>query len=159
MACGHNEGIIGEFARRKGHSLAVIHASAFLATLSQYGIDTANNVLSDNERKGRTVTLPTSEALAAVDVVWGWITATDLIDESKCAKPLVKGFDEITDAEGDTLGFYMPGGDSVYLRNDLAGPILLETATEEIAHYITGATDCSRDFQSFILRLLIRWMT
>jgi hypothetical protein len=159
VACGHDQGIVGEFARRKGHSLAVIKATAFLGVLRDYGVGTVSSVLDDNERKGRTITLPTAEALAAVDEVWSWIAATDLLDQEKCPKPLVKGFDEIADGETEALGFYMSGGDSVYLRNDLAGPLLLETALEEVTHYVTGATDCSRDFQGFIMRLLIRWMT
>jgi hypothetical protein len=81
-----------------------------------------------------------------------------LIDEEKCPKPKVRGFDEISNAESECLGFYTPGTTEVHIRNDLGGDMLLETALEEVSHYVTGATDCSRDFQNFIMRLFIRWM-
>jgi hypothetical protein len=158
VACGRDQGIAGDFARRKGHNLAIIDDAAMLDTVKEYGIPGVGDVLSDNERKGRTITAPTFEAIDAVNEVWGWITATDLIDEEKCPKPKVRGFDEISNAESECLGFYTPGTTEVHIRNDLGGDMLLETALEEVSHYVTGATDCSRDFQNFIMRLFIRWM-
>jgi hypothetical protein len=158
VACGRDQGVVGDFARRKGHNLAVIDEPSMLETVKEYGIPGVGDVLSDNERKGRTITAPTFEAIDAVTTVWEWVTATDLIDEEKCPKPKVRGFDEISNAESDCLGFYTPGTTEVHIRNDLGGDILLETALEEVAHYVTGATDCSRDFQNFLLRLFIRWM-
>lgn len=158
VACGHDQGVVGEFARRKGHSLAVIDEAAMLDVVKEYGIPTVGDVLTDNERKGRVITAPTFDAIDAVTQVWEWITATDLVDVEKCPKPHVKGFDEVTNAESECFGFVKVGEPLVYLRNDLAGEILLETALEEVVHYVTGATDCSRDFQNFIMRLFIRWM-
>jgi hypothetical protein len=144
VACHTNNGIVGEFARKKGHDLAVIDESSMVDVVKEYGVPTVDDVLNDNERKGRTITAPTFEAIDAVNTVWGWITGTDLLDEEKCPKPHVKGFDEITNAESDCLGFVKPGDPNVHLRNDLGGDLLLETALEEVAHYITGAeaTSC-----------------
>jgi hypothetical protein len=157
VACGSNDGIVGDFARRKGYDLGVMQDAAWVDTVKEYGVPTVGDVLDSNERRGRTLTPPTFEAIDAVSQVWEWVSATDLLPE-ECEKPMVKGFDEITNAESDCLGFYKPGTKEVYLRNDLGGEILLETALEEVAHYITGATDCSRDFQNFLMRLFIRWM-
>lgn len=158
VACGHDQGIVGDFARRKGFHLSVVHENSMLDVVKEYGVPTASDVLSDNERKGRTITAPTFDAIDAVNTVWTWVTATDLIDAEKCQKPRVQGFDEVTDAESECFGFVKPGDPTVYLRNDLGGEILLETALEEVVHYITGATDGSRDFQNFIMRLFVRWM-
>lgn len=158
VACGHDQGIVGDFARRKGFHLSVVHENSMLDVVKEYGVPTASDVLSDNERKGRTITSPTFDAIDAVNTVWTWVTATDLIDAEKCQKPRVQGFDEVTDAESECFGFVKPGDPTVYLRNDLGGEILLETALEEVVHYITGATDGSRDFQNFIMRLFVRWM-
>lgn len=158
VACGHDQGIVGEFARRKGHNLAVIDEASMLDVVKEYGIPTVGDVLTDNERKGRVITAPTFDAIDAVNQVWEWIATTDLIDTEKCPKPHVKGFDEVTNAESECFGFVKIGEPIVYLRNDLGGQILLETAVEETVHYASGATDCSRDFQNFILRLLVRWL-
>lgn len=158
VACGHDQGIVGDFARRKGFNLAVIDENAMLDVVKEYGIPSAGDVLTDNERKGRVITAPTFDAIDAVNTVWGWVTATDLVDETRCPKPRVQGFDEVTDAESECFGFVKPGDPTVYLRNDLGGEILIETALEEVAHYVTGATDGSRDFQNFIMRLFVRWM-
>jgi hypothetical protein len=31
----------------------------------------------------------------------------------------------------------------------------LQTAFEEVAHYVTGATDMSRDFQNFLIQCIV----
>jgi hypothetical protein len=31
----------------------------------------------------------------------------------------------------------------------------LQTALEEVAHYVTGATDMSRDFQNFLIQVIV----
>jgi hypothetical protein len=158
VACQRTDGIVGEFARKKGFDLGIIDNSAMMDVVTEYDIPTVASVLDDNERKGRVLTPPSFEAIDAVTKVWGWITTTDLVDTEKCKKPTVKGFDEATDAGGECLGFYKTGTSDVYIRNDLGGDLLLETALEEVVHYVTGATDNSRDFQNFIMRLFIRWM-
>jgi len=81
-----------------------------------------------------------------------------LVDTETCPIPKIKGFNEATEAESDCLGYVEPGGDTVYIRNDVGGDMLTEVALEEVSHYVTGSTDCSRDFQNFLMRLLIRWM-
>jgi hypothetical protein len=158
VACGHDQGVVADFARRKGYSYSVIREAAMLDVVKDYGIKGVGDVLSDHERNGRTITAPTFDAIDAVNQVWEWVTATDLIDTEKCKKPVVKGFDELTDAESECWGFYKPGEDCIYIRNDCGGEYLLETVLEEVAHYVTGAQDGSRDMQNFLMRLFIRWM-
>ncbi len=158
IACSQSDGIVGEFARRKGFQLGVITEPSMMEVIKSFGIPTTDNVLDGEERQGRTITAPTFEALDAVQLVWSWVEAAELLDLEKCPIPKIKGFNEITNAESDCFGFVKPGGDTVYLRNDLGGDILLETALEEVSHYVTGSTDSSRDFQTFLMRLLIRWM-
>lgn len=155
VACKDTDKVVGEFARRKGHTLAILNESSWLEAIQKYGIKTAGDMLDINEKSGRTVTAPTFEAIDAVREVWGWVEATDLMPEDT-AMPTIKGFDEIMDGESETLGFYED--DTVYIRNDLGGQMLLETALEEVAHYITNAADNSRDFQTFFMRLLVRWL-
>ena len=158
VACSQSDGIVGEIARRKGFNLGVVAESGMMEVLKSFDIPTTDSVLSGADRKGRVITAPTFEAIDAVNLVWSWIEASELIDLEKCPKPKIKGFNEITDAESECLGYVEPGGDTVFIRNDLGGDILLETALEEVSHYVTGSADGSRDFQNFLMRLLIRWM-
>jgi hypothetical protein len=157
VACSIDNGIVGNFAQKKGFSLGVIQESGWCDAVKEFGVPTVGDVLDANERQGRTLTPPTFEAIDAIQKVWDWITATDLIPDTTKI-PKVRGFDEITNAESDCLGFHKPGSDEVYLRNDLGGDLLLETALEEIAHYVTGAGDLTRDIQNFLMRVFIRWM-
>jgi hypothetical protein len=149
VACGEDQGIVAEFARKKGYKYSVIKEAAMLDVVKEFGIKSVG---------GRVITAPTFDAIDAVTKVWEWITATDLVDTEKCKKPVVKGFDEITDAESECWGFYKPGDDCIYIRNDCGGEYLLETVLEEVTHYVTGAQDGSRDMQNFLMRLFIRWM-
>jgi len=55
-----------------------------------------------------------------------------------------------------TMGFCDDAG--VYLEVSHASGItktVLKTAMEEVAHWVTKATDNSRDFQDFLLQLLV----
>ena len=55
------------------------------------------------------------------------------------------------------MGFYREG--VVYLSLDFADGASVElrqTALEEVAHFVTGATDSSRDFQDFAFKLATR---
>ena len=56
-----------------------------------------------------------------------------------------------------TEGFYREG--AVYLNENIcsgAGVTLRQVAIEELAHYITGSTDNSRDFQQWALEFGVR---
>ena len=47
---------------------------------------------------------------------------------------------------------------AVYFKEDIATAVnkyLLQTALEEVAHYVTGATDMSRDFQNFLTTWIV----
>lgn len=158
VACGRDQGVVGDFARKKGFDLGVVDSASVLEAVKEYDIPTVGDVLTHNERQGRVEAPPTFEAIDAVNTVWEWVEASGLIDTEKCKKPSVKGFNEICNAESECLGFWTPGTDFVNIRNDIGGAQLLETALEEITHYVTGATDCSRDFQSFLIRMLVSYL-
>ena len=63
-------------------------------------------------------------------------------------------------------GFYRDG--QVFINSDLAGAAsvmagsnalsnrLIKVALEELAHYVTEATDNSRDFQDYLLELAVK---
>ena len=127
-------------------------------------MQTPAQVLSNDELSGRLITEPTESAQAAVDFVWLIIERHGLNNGKD--KPPVKCFTSILDG-GDMLnGYYRDG--TVFINSDLAptgtadvGSLsarLLHVALEEVAHYVTGATDNSRDFQNYLLDVAVKLM-
>lgn len=144
---------VHEYARGKGYKVAEIHSDAFAAVAGSMGIKTVVSVLGDNAAKGKIECQPTQAAIEAVDTVWAWVEAVEMTAGKP--KPGVCGFKQLMDAEGETLGYYTLGGDCVFIREDVGGGLLLKTALEEVGHYVTGATDCSRDFQQYFIDMIV----
>lgn len=141
---------IVQHLQRKGHKVKPVKSSAWLATSERFGIKTAEGILSENEQKGR-VTIPATEAaVKAVETVWTWLVELGMTQGKKF--PEVGCYRDIMHAESEIHGFY--DGGTVYLREDIADGLnkyLLKVAYEEVVHYVTGATDNSRDFQNFLI--------
>jgi hypothetical protein len=152
----------GEIAARKGFK--VVNApEAFVQAAEKHGIRTPAKVLSDDDKNGRTTLDSTPDAEAAVDFAWDLVTKYKVANGRQ--RPVVKTFRKIMSAGSQTLGYYKDG--TVFINQDIAafGSLttgwhnltqqLLVTALEEVAHHVTGATDNSRDFQDFMLNLIV----
>ena len=152
----------GAMAARKGYK--VVHApEAFVNAAEKRGLRTPAKVLSDDDKAGRTILDATPDAIAAVEFAWDLCQKHGVTNGK--LKPAVKTFRKIMDAGSQTLGFYKDN--TVFINQDIAagGSLtlgwhgltqqLLATALEEVAHHVTGATDNSRDFQDFLLNLVI----
>jgi hypothetical protein len=146
----------GNFAIKKGYRVVKQPSEIWGKALKAFGVTGLDNVLDGSENLGRSVTSPTEAAKAAVTKVWEWLDAVGMTQGKP--QPTVKGFDSIMNGEQDTFGYVLPGGSVVHLRNDIEGPMLLETALEEVVHYITGSVDGSRDIQDFTFRFITRWL-
>jgi hypothetical protein len=130
----------------------------------QYGVQTPGRVLSADELSGREISDATPDAQAAVDLVWDWLEETGLTNGKD--KPPVKVFTSILNGGTMLNGYYRSG--EVFINGDLAGAgsvvggrqalphRLLVVALEEVAHYVTEATDNSRDFQNFLLDMAVK---
>lgn len=149
-----------ERVSRKGYRTVTV-PSAYREVAEQYGLRTTDKVLSQDERSGREIIDATPTAVAAVD--WVWTMAEIFHMTSQKPKPPVKSFRSQMDAESNVKGFERDG--TVYLSVLVAkeGPAtpqehfsdeLIHVAMEEVAHYVTGATDNSRDFQEWFIRFL-----
>jgi len=144
------------FATRKGYDTVSISSQAWHDALRHYDVPSIGDILDSSEKAGRVVTKAGPVAEKAVATVWGWLEDAQMTKGKEM--PQVAGFYEVMDAESECLGYYVQGGDTVYLRNDQGGESLLQTALEEVTHYVTGSLDASRDIQDFAFRLVTRWL-
>lgn len=150
-----------DMVQRKGFK-PVIVPETFSTVGEKYGISTPATVLTSDDRDGREILEVNNEATSAVDFIWDLATKFSMTKGKE--KPEVLTFQQLGDAEGTTMGFYRGG--KVYINRNIAGNSdtpgkelpseLLNTALEEVAHYVTGSLDNSRDFQNYFMEFIIR---
>ena len=152
-----DESQIGEYAQSKGHKVVAAEKCGVTEVAAVNNVRTVSKVLDKNEQLGREVFEATEAALEGVDTVWNWLTDLNLTQGKE--KPDVKCFRSIMDGQAELNGYYIPGGTTVYINeSNASGGVhkrLLQTCLEEVGHYITGATDMSRDFQSFFMKAIV----
>lgn len=148
---------------RKGY-VPVVAPENLVSAAGMYGVQTSASVLSADELVGRQIGDPTPDAQAAVDLVWDLLERTGLTNGKE--KPQVKVFTSILEGGVQLNGYYRAG--TVYIHEDLGGTAsivagvdalsdrLLKVALEEVVHHTTQATDNSRDFQNFLLDLVVK---
>jgi len=154
VLCDASLGHTSEFVAKKGYCPKPTKATAWISAAARCGVKTAASVLDDHESNGKQIVPATDAAITAVDTVWSWLQQINMTQGKK--KPLVACFKEIMQAGNETMGFCR--GDMVYFKEDIATAVnkyLLQTAFEEVTHYITGATDMSRDFQNFLIQCIV----
>lgn len=144
----------GEMAKRKGYK--VLEApEAFVKAAEKWGIRTPDKVLTNDDKEGRTLSEATPDVLAAIDWIWDIAGRHNMLNGKE--KPKASCYTKIMDGGSQSLGFYRDN--TVFVNTDIAGgrsQQLLVTVTEEVAHHVTGATDNSRDFQDYLLNLLVK---
>lgn len=160
VLCKEDTPQAAEFVERKGYVVKKVRENGWVDTAGRFGVSTASDILSENEQKGREMLPPTAAACEAVDTVWGWLENLRLTKGK--SKPKVGGYRELMDAESEILGFWEQGSDTVHLREDISSAcnkMMLKVALEEVGHYVTGATDNSRDFQQFFIEGFVELAT
>ncbi len=148
---------------RKGYK-PVQAPEGLVNAASRYGIQTPMTVLSTDELSGREITDASHDAQSAVDLVWELLEQIRLTNGKE--KPPVRCFTSILDGGTMLNGYYRNG--EVFINSDLAGSAsaiagtnalsnrLLKVALEEVVHFVTEATDNSRDFQDFLLEVVVK---
>lgn len=81
---------------------------------------------------------------------WAWIESVNLTNEKPF--PQVKCFTLTMEQGAEKVGYYKDG--TVFLNLDY--DTNEQAAIEELAHYITGAGDETRDFQDYAFKLATR---
>jgi len=149
--------------KRKGYN-PVKAPEGLVNAASRYGLQTPASVLSTDELSGREITEASPDAQAAVDMVWELLQQVRLTNGKE--KPPVKCFSSILDGGTMLNGYYRQG--EVFINADISGSAsvvagrdalsnrLLKVALEEVVHFVTEATDNSRDFQDFLLELTVK---
>jgi len=154
VLCDASLGHTAEFVEKKGFQAKPTKAPSWVSAAARCGVRTAASVLDGHESNGKQILPATNAAIEAVDIVWSWLQQVNMTQGKK--KPLAACFKECMQAGSETMGFYREG--VVYFKEDIATAVnkyLLQTALEEVAHYVTGATDMSRDFQNFLIQIIV----
>lgn len=125
---------------------------AWRDAIRSYGVATDETVLTASEQDGKIVYNATKEMTDVVDKVWSLFEAYKITKNK--TKPAVKAFNSVMDGGTQVFGYYLMGGDTVYLHQSLGGKMLFNTCLEEITHYATGSLDHSRDIQDFLFGLI-----
>lgn len=147
------KGALAQFVEKKGFTPVVIKSQGWAQALESYGIIGETAVLSKTEQEGNILSDPSGDMLESLNKVWGLFESFNLTNGKD--KPDVKSFYSIMGGEAQVWGWCRPGEDFIALHRDLtAGPMLDKVCLEEVVHYVTGATDGSRDIQDFLFRLI-----
>lgn len=126
--------------------------------IKSFDIKTEFEVLSENERKPYKYSPATEDLMNTFNFVWDKLSSKNLINKNM---PKVSIFSSLVSEGKITAGFYTDGTDEICINSDIVGGdsnFLKQTIVEEVAHYITGATDMSRDFQEFLIKALVSFM-
>lgn len=142
---------LAEHIRAKGHKVASLPEN-FVKTGESMGIKGLTAALGGCVANSIDVEV-TPEAEVAVAEVWDWCETFGMTHGKP--KPKIGCYKQLMDGEGERLGFYKPGSDTVHIREDVAGKLAKKTALEEVAHYITGSGDYSRDIQQFAFDMVV----
>jgi hypothetical protein len=111
--------------------------------------------LSADELDGRESFEPTADAVAALDWVWDQLDLAGMSDSK--AKPPIRCYRKVMDGGTVVRGFLRDG--VVYVNEDLATGTSVElrqTVLEEVAHYLTGSKDETRDLQDWAFKFAVR---
>jgi len=69
-------------------------------------------------------------------------------------KPNLKMYRQIVEGEEMIMGYFDKKENSVFIND--SNQTCKSTMFEELSHYISGASDMTRDFQTFILGMVAR---
>jgi hypothetical protein len=155
VLCLEGNETVARTIEKKGYTPRKVKSHSWVEMGKRMGVQHSSDILTDNEAKGREIVPATDAARIAVNTVWSWLEALGMTKGKDV--PKVMGFRELMDAECETMGYY-EGGDTVFLREDIAtacNKFTLKVALEEVAHYVTGATDNSRDLQQFLFDAVV----
>lgn len=141
-----------KFVKNKGYDALVVKSERWNQTLVYSGVKTSSDVLNKLELDGCQITEPTEKMLSLSRLVWDKLECIGMTNNKTF--PVIKGFNKPVEQGNLLLGF-VDSDRIVYLNHDVVNQ---KTVLEELAHYITGATDGTKDFEDFIIRVASKLM-
>ncbi len=153
LVCNDNLDVLG-MVERKGFT-AVQAKDGWAKAGEGRGLRTEKKVLSEDDLEGRVFSEATQDVKNALDWVWSLVEKFDMTNNK--TKPEAKCFHKHMVAGSQNWGLYKDG--TVFIHTDIStgdSDFLRWCMWEEVAHHITGATDMSRDFQTWLIRFLAK---
>ncbi len=143
-----------DYADKKGHNSHIVGTN-WMNAIRCAGVTSAMDILSIDEQRGRMKVDATEDARLATRWAWELFQCADLTGDRD--EPEVFCFKDVMKAESQTFGFQNSEGVHYHISiaDDGQSTLLKKAALEEVAHWITGATDNSRDFQDFFINILV----
>ncbi len=143
--------VVADMVERKGFKPCVTKAENWLSAAKKLGVRSDDSVLTADDRSRRTYSEATEDVKSALEYVWSRIECVSLTHGKP--KPKVRCFFEPMEGEAQKRGIYADGMISIHSEIAKECPMLRIVMLEEVAHHVSGATDLSRDFQMFLVRL------
>lgn len=149
-------GPLAEMAQKKGFKLVNVPSLGWYAALESFNIPTALKICAkDVSSDGKKFTkAPTAALIQRVVKIWNKIEKVGLTKGKSF--PKIGQFKQVMDGGSVTMGYYDFDTQTIYINED--NLTSKQTILEELAHYITGSTDNSRDFQDFAFALAAAFM-
>lgn len=145
-----------ETMQRKGIDARLV-SEKLANVLADKDITIADKLVSNDELIGRTFLPATTSVINAVNELWSKLERHNLIGNR--VPPSIQCFTQSMSSEAMTMGYYKDN--TIFIHEDISvgnSIMLRQTVLEEIAHYVTGATDNSRDFQDYAFRVAATFM-
>lgn len=137
-----------EFCSKKERKLKIINA-CHAAFLSEMGLPFADTeVGKTGAENGCTPISVSTDCKRIFNRIWKKLEKAGLTAGKQ--KPILRQFVKPMENGGCLNGYYDPETQAVYIERD---SVSANVILEEIAHYITGAGDCTRDFQDFAFKV------
>jgi hypothetical protein len=146
--------LVSDLVTRRGY-LPIAVVPKFVDTLKSMGIPSYVDILDKLEVDGNITKPPSTNMIRILDMVWDWAEAFDCVNNKE--KPAIMAFvSPVSTGTNRVLGRYF--NNTIYINEDIDGDSvdMIMTVVEEVSHHISGALDCSRDFQEFIIRWLVK---
>ena len=150
------DSIFNQILQRKGYQVCTL-PYGYVELFNRCNASTDEVVLTTDERSGKEYFDDDGRIQRSIDQCWNLLVKHGLTN-GKCS-PTGRYFVKIMDGGSQLWGYWSPtDGAMIHVHRDCSDTFMNKVVMEEIAHYVTGATDNSRDFQDFLLRLIAAMM-